>query len=193
MDRGERQMPTDLETLIGRTLHHGNAAKAGDLVVPAIVPAAVYYLPGEPSGPYHYGRWSNPTWHALEDALAVLENAQVVAFPSGMAAISAIVYSQLKSGDRLLLPSDGYYTTRALAEKSLAPMGVVVESCPTTNFDSTSFEDYRMVLIETPSNPGLDICDLESAIARAKNAGALAIVDNTDDDAVRTVAIRPWS
>jgi len=165
-------MPTDLDVLIAQTLHHGQGAvKAGDLVVPSIVPAAVYYLPGKPSGPYQYGRWSNPTWDALEDVLAVLESAEVVAFPSGMAAISAIFYSQLKSGDRLLLPSDGYYTTRALAEKFLVPMGVVVETCPTTGFDTHSFDNYRMVLIETPSNPGLDICDLESVIARAKSAG----------------------
>jgi cystathionine gamma-lyase len=179
MDKGKQQMPTDLDRLIARTLHHGNAAKAGDLVVPAIVPAAVYYLPGEPSGPYQYGRWSNSTWDALEDGLAVLESAEVVAFASGMAAISALLYSQLKSGDHLLLPSDGYYTTRALAENFLAPMGVVVETCPTTDFDTHSFDNYRMVLIETPSNPGLDICDLESVIARAKRAEALTIVDNT--------------
>lgn len=173
-------MPTDLDMLIARTLHHGQVAgKAGDLVVPSIIPAAVYYLPGEPSGPHQYGRWSNPTWGALEAALAILENAQVAAFPSGMAAISAIFYSQLKSGDRLLLPSDGYYTSRALAEKFLAPMGVVVETCPITEFDTHSFDNCRMVLIETPSNPGLDICDLESVIARAKNAGASAVVDNT--------------
>ena len=173
-------MPTDLDLLIARTLHHGQGeAKPGDLVVPPIVPAAVYSLPGEPSGRYQYGRWSNPTWDALEDALAVLENAQVAAFPSGMAAISSIFYSRLKSGDRLLLPSDGYYTSRALAEKFLAPMGVVVETCRTTDFDTHSFDKYRMVLIETPSNPGLDICDLESVIARAKNAGALTVVDNT--------------
>src|SRR5712691_3730574 len=152
-------MPTDLDVLIAQTLHHGQgAAKAGDLVVPPIIPAAVYHLPGEPSGLYKYGRWSNPTWDAVEDALAILEDAQVAAFPSGMAAISSIFYSQLQSGNRLLLPSDGYYTTRALAEKFLASMGVVVETCPTTDFDTHSFDNYRMVLLETPSNPGLDIC-----------------------------------
>jgi cystathionine gamma-lyase len=172
--------PTDLDTLIARTLHHKmGAAKAGDLVVPPIVPAAVYYLPGEPSGPYQYGRWSNPTWAALENALAVLEDAEVIAFPSGMAAISAIFYSQLKSGDRLLLPADGYYTTRALAEKFLASMGVLIESCPTTKFETSSLDNFRVVVVETPSNPGLDLCDLETVIQRAKKAGALVVVDNT--------------
>jgi cystathionine gamma-lyase len=170
----------DLDILFTRTLHHGpGAAKPGDLVVPPIVPAAVYYLPGEPSGPYQYGRWSNPSWDALENALGVLEGAEVVAFPSGMAAIAAIFYSQLKSGDHVLLPSDAYYTTRALAEKFLGPMGVVIESCPTTEYDTRSFEGCRIVVVETPSNPGLDICDLESVLTRAKESGALAIVDNT--------------
>ena len=174
-------MPSgDLDTLIARTLHRGiGAAKPGDLVVPPIVPAAVYYLPGEPSGPYQYGRWSNPTWDALESALAVLEQAEVVAFPSGMAAICAIFYSQLKNGDRLLLPSDAYYTTRAFAERFLAPIGIALESCATTEFEMSSFDYCRLVFVETPSNPGLDICNLESVIARAKNAGALVIVDNT--------------
>jgi cystathionine gamma-lyase len=148
-------------------------------VVPPIVAAAVFHLLGEPSGPYQYGRWSNPTWDALEDALAVLENAQVVEFPSGMAAISSIFYSQLRSGDRVLLPSDGYYTTRSFAEKFLRPMGVYFESCPTTDFETPTFDNLRMVLAETPSNPGLDICDLQPVIEGARNAGALAIVDNT--------------
>ena len=170
----------DLDTLFARTLHHQkSAADAGDLVTPPIVPAAVYLLPGEPSGPYQYGRWSNPTWDALEHALAVLEEAEVVAFPSGMAAISAIFYSKLKHGDRVLLPSDGYYTTRALAEQFLAPMGVLIETCRTTEFETCSFDKLRLVMVETPSNPGLDICDLESVIARAKRAGALVIADNT--------------
>jgi len=153
----------DLDILFTRTLHHGpGAGKPGDLVVPPIVPAAVYCLPGEPSGPYQYGRWPNPSWDALENALRILEDAEVAAFPSGMTAIASIFYSQLKSGDSVLLPSDAYYTTRALADKFLRPMGVVLENCPTTEYESRSFEGFRMVLVETPSNPRLDICDLVS-------------------------------
>jgi cystathionine gamma-lyase len=154
-------------------------AKVGDLVVPPIVPAAVYHLPGDPAGPYQYGRWSNPTWDALESALAVLEDAEIAVFPSGMAAIASIFYSQLKYGDHVLLPSDAYYTTRALAEKFLSPMGIVIESCPIAEFDTRSFDGFRLVLAETPSNPGLDLCDLELAIGRAKKSGALIVVDNT--------------
>jgi cystathionine gamma-lyase len=172
--------PMEIDILFARTLHHGTgAAKAGDLIVPPIVPATVYHLPGDPAGPYQYGRWSNPTWDALESALALLEDAEIAAFPSGMAAIASIFYSQLKYGDRVLLPSDAYYTTRALAEKFFSPMGVVIESCPTIEFDMRSFDGFRLVLAETPSNPGLDLCDLESAIGRAKESGALIVVDNT--------------
>jgi cystathionine gamma-lyase len=170
----------ELDSLVAQTLHHDTgAAKAGDLLVPPIVPAAIYYLPGDPSGPYQYGRWSNPTWDALEHALSVLEDAETKAFPSGMAAISSVFYSQLRQGQRVLLASDGYYTTRSFAEKFLVPMGIVVESCPTIEFETRSLEGFRLVLIETPSNPGLDVCDLSSVIKRAKQSGALAIVDNT--------------
>src|SRR5580700_4112858 len=103
--RGKKMPPTEMDIRFARTLHHGKgAAKAGDLVVPPIVPATVYHLPGDPAGPYQYGRWSNPTWDALEGALAVLEDAEIAVFPSGMAAIASIFYSQLKCGDRVLLP-----------------------------------------------------------------------------------------
>src|SRR5579875_26021 len=145
-------------------LHHSKQERPGDLVVPPIVPASLYYLPGEPSGPHQYGRWSNPTWSALEEALSVLEQAECVILPSGMAAIAAVLYSQLKAGDRLLLPSDGYYTTRSFAETFLVPTGIVVETCRTVDFEQKDFTGYRLVWVETPSNPGLDVCDLARVV-----------------------------
>ena len=81
-----------------------------------ITPAAMFNLPGNPAGFAQYGRFDNPTWEAVEHMLSHLEDAPAIAFPSGMAAISAVFFSQLKSGDRILLPSDGYYTTRVLAQ-----------------------------------------------------------------------------
>lgn len=166
--------------LFAKTLHHGaSRMKSGDLVVPPIVPASVYFLPGDPSGPHQYGRWSNPTWSALEEALSELETAETVVFPSGMAAIASLLYSQLRSGDRILLPSDGYYTTRAFADKFLSPLGIGVEVCATEEFDHRAFDGYRLVWIETPSNPGLDLCNIESVAAKAKKAGAMVVADNT--------------
>ena len=87
--------------LAAETLHHGARAMVpGDLVVPPIVLASVYHLPGDPIGPHQYGRWSNPTWAELEEAQTTLEQAETVVFPSGMAAVSAVLYSQLRAGPR---------------------------------------------------------------------------------------------
>ena len=169
----------DPETLAARLLHHRDASlQLGDSVVPGIWPSAVFHLPGDPSNaPYQYGRYHNPTWEALEAALGVLEQAETIIFPSGMAAIAAVLFSNLRAGDRVLLPADGYYTTRALGDQFLKPLGAVIETRPTAKFLDGGFEGFRLVLAETPSNPGLDVCDL--AAISARNAGAIFVVDNT--------------
>lgn len=168
------------EAAVAKMLHHRTAKlEPGDPIPTPITPASAYWLPGTPNAMHQYGRWSNPTWTVLEEALSVLEDAEVCTFPSGMAAISAVFMSMLKPGDKLLLPSDGYYTTRVVAEKYLLPMGVHVESCRTLDYATQDFNGFRMVFVETPSNPGLDICDLADVAARAKAAGAIVVADNT--------------
>ncbi|HVE90449.1 MAG TPA: PLP-dependent transferase, partial [Burkholderiaceae bacterium] len=87
--------------------------------------------------------------------------------------------SVLKSGDRVLLPSDGYYTVRLFAEKYLLPMGVVVDSCATAEVEARSLDGYKLVWIETPSNPGLDLADIAAVVRNADAAGAIVAVDNT--------------
>ncbi|MEO8185754.1 MAG: cystathionine gamma-lyase [Burkholderiaceae bacterium] len=163
-----------------RTLHH--ATKSTDIAhafSPPIVNTSVYRLAADPVGAYQYARWANPTWTALEEALAILEDAETVAFPSGMAAIASVFYSSLRSGDRVLLPSDGYYTVRLFAEKYLLPMGVVVDSCATAEVEAHALDGYKLVWIETPSNPGLDLADIAVVVRNAKAAGATVAVDNT--------------
>ena len=163
-----------------RTLHHASKATGiGEAFSPPIVNTSVYRLAPEPSGPYQYARWANPTWTALEDALAILEDAETITFPSGMAAIASVLYSTLKSGDRVLLPSDGYYTVRVFAEKYLLPMGVVVDLCATAEVAARTLDTYKLVWIETPSNPGLDLADIAAVVRNAKAAGAIVAVDNT--------------
>ena len=163
-----------------RTLHHASKATGiGEAFSPPIVNTSVYRLAGDPSGAYQYARWANPTWTALEDALSILEDAETVTFPSGMAAIASALYSVLKSGDRVLLPSDGYYTVRVFAEKYLLPMGVVVDSCATAEVAARALDGYKLVWIETPSNPGLDLADIAAVVRNAKAGGAIIAVDNT--------------
>jgi len=132
--------------------------------------ASAYHLGGQD----YYGRASNPTWRALEDALGSLEGGECVVFPSGMAAISTLLRTVLSTGDTLVLPSDGYFLTR----KFVSEMDVAVVEVPTAG-PYPSFEGVRLVLLETPSNPGLDVCDIAALVEVAHAAGALVAVDNT--------------
>ena len=151
----------------------------GDPVPLPLTMAAMYHLPGDPAGFNQYGRFNNPTWDAVEELLGHLEAATAIAFPSGMAAISAVLFGLLRAGDRILLPSDGYYTTRMLADRFLKPMGVAIDTRPTATFLDGGFEGYRLVLLESPSNPNLDICDIAAVAAAAGRAGAIVVADNT--------------
>ena len=151
----------------------------GDPVPLPLTLAAMYHLPGDPAGFNQYGRFANPTWDAVERLLGHLEDATAVAFPSGMAATSAVLFSQLKTGDRILLPADGYYTTRVLADRFLKPMGIVVDTRATSRFLDGGFDGYRLVFVESPSNPGLDICDIAAVADASHKAGAIVVADNT--------------
>lgn len=86
--------------------------------------ASTYRLKGDPDhATYQYGRFNNPTWSALEAAIGALEGGVTRIFPSGMAAVSAVLFSLLKPGDRLVLPSDGYFAVRSLARDLLSAWG----------------------------------------------------------------------
>lgn len=151
----------------------------GDPVALPLTMSSMFHLPGDPAGYPQYGRFSNPTWEAVEKMLSHLEGAPALGFPSGMAAISAVFFGLLKSGDRILLPSDGYYTTRVLSERFLKPMGIANDLRPTSTFLEGRFDGYRLVFIETPANPSLDLCDIAAVCDAAHRAGALVVADNT--------------
>jgi cystathionine gamma-lyase len=151
--------------------------------LPGPVFAAHFHLPGEPTGPYAYGRDQNPTWTHLERAIGELEApgepVETVAFASGMAAISAVIFSQLKSGDAVVLPDDGYQALPLVRER-LETYGVAVRTAPTRGDAQLSVLDgARLLWVETPSNPGLDVCDVRRLAQAAHAVGALVAVDNT--------------
>lgn len=161
-------------------LHHRSARLGqGDPIAPPVVSATTFHLAGLKGASHTYGRAAMPTWEEVEEQLAILEGASVVGFPSGMAAIAAALFAVLKAGDRLILPKDGYYTTRLLADRFLTPLGVKVELVATTAVDGADFAGAAAVFIETPSNPGLDCCDIALAARKAHAVGARLIVDNT--------------
>ena len=103
--------------------------------LPGPVFAAHFHLPGEPTGPYTYGRDENPTWTHLERAIGELEapgqdGVETVVFASGMAAISAVLFSQLRAGDTVVLPDDGYQAL-PLVREQLEAYGIEVRTAPT--------------------------------------------------------------
>jgi cystathionine gamma-lyase len=138
-------------------------------------------LKGDPDhATYQYGRFNNPTWSALEAAIGALEGGVTRIFPSGMAAVSAVLFSLLKPGDRLVLPSDGYFAVRSLARDLLSAWGVDVREAPTAgDAQAARLDGAAMLWLETPSNPHLDVCDIALLSALAHESGAVVVVDNT--------------
>jgi cystathionine gamma-lyase len=173
-------MTPDAQARIARLLHHRKPGLGqGDPVVPPITASATYHLPSVQSGGQFYGRNGNPSWDAVEAQLAILEDAEAVSFPSGMAAIAAALFATLKTGDRLVIPSDGYYVTRVLSDGFLKPLGIEVQAIPTAAYATEDFTGAAVIYMETPSNPGLDVVDIVAVAARAHKAGARVIADNT--------------
>ncbi|KOV91843.1 cystathionine gamma-lyase [Streptomyces sp. NRRL B-3648] len=175
----------------GRTGDGTRAVRAGlpepvkhEPTLPGPVFAAHFHLPGEVTGPYSYGRDDNPTWTLLEQAVSELEapgreDAQTLVFASGMAAISAVLFSQLRAGDAVVLPSDGYQVL-PLVGTQLEAYGVEVRTAPTGGDAQLEVLDgARLLWIESPSNPGLDVCDIRRLAEAAHARGALVAVDNT--------------
>lgn len=153
---------------------------AGEPLFGGPVFAAPYHL-GEPGQDGDvYGRAGNPTWRALEAAIGDLDGGRCVLLPSGLAAVSTLLRTALRRGDGLVLPSDGYYATRDLVHEQLADLELDVREVPTSGpWPDEVFDGVRLVLLETPSNPGLDLCDIAELVRRAHGAGALVAVDNT--------------
>jgi cystathionine gamma-lyase len=173
-------MADELDARIARLAHlRGKDLVKGEPVPLPLVMASIFHLPGDPAGFAQYGRGDNPTWEAAEAALGVLEDAPCVAFPSGMGAISAVFMALLKAGDRILLPADGYYTTRYFTDRVLARFGVHADKRPTASFAEGGFEGYRLVYVESPANPSLDLCDIAAIASAAHAAGAVVVADNT--------------
>jgi cystathionine gamma-lyase len=163
-----------------RCVHAGlPAPRPGQPFLPGPVFAAPYHL--DPvAGPVAdgYGRPDNPTRRLLEAAVGELEGGDCLAFATGQAAVTALLLTVPRPGDTVLLPADGYYAVRGFAAAALAPLGVRVLLAPTAG-PYPALDGVRLVLLETPANPGLDVCDVAALARAAHDAGALVAVDNT--------------
>lgn len=148
--------------------------------------ASAFSAPGEPAdSSYTYTRFNNPTWRELEDALGVLEGGIARIFPSGMAATMAVFATVLQPGDIIVLPSDSYYTTRKLTDEVFRPLGIQTRLARTANnAQADVLQGAKLLWLETPANPGMDICDVRLLAAAAHSEGALVAVDNTTPTAL---------
>src|SRR5262245_34130910 len=167
-----------------RAIHAGQAADpaTGATVVP-IYATSTYTqaAPGQHKG-YEYSRSGNPTRAALETCLAALEEGERgLAFASGLAATSA-VFSTLRPGDQVAAADDLYGGTYRLLERCFRPMGVTAsytDDPSTAGFNAIINSSTKIVWIETPTNPLLQIIDIAAVAKLAHDAGAILVVDNT--------------
>ncbi|MGH2838988.1 MAG: cystathionine gamma-lyase [Thermoleophilaceae bacterium] len=147
----------------------------GEPFLPGPVFAGPYHLSGDPAKTeFTYGRYENPTWTAYEQAVGALEGGDVLVFGSGMGAVSTLLLALLEPGDPIVIPSDAYYNVRQLAHDLLP---YEVREVPTdTDAVVEAAPGAKLVWVETPSNPGLDVVDIR-AVADA--CDGIFVVDNT--------------
>ena len=130
-----------------------------------------------------YSRMSNPTVEVLEAKLCQLENAEsAVAFSSGMAVISSVLYTFLSHGMRVVSTKDSYGGTNKVFEELLPKMGVEVTLCETHDHKAIEAEIAKgcdLLYLETPTNPTLKVLDIKRLAAAAKEQGAIVLADNT--------------
>ncbi|GLY30127.1 aminotransferase class I/II-fold pyridoxal phosphate-dependent enzyme [Kineosporia sp. NBRC 101731] len=131
-------------------------------------------------GDLGYGRWGNPTWTALEDAVGALEGGPALAFGSGMAAISAVL-NLVPLGGTVVIPDAPYSGTAQLAGELAAAGRLAVRPVPMADTDVVvgALEGADLVILETPTNPLMDVADLATIIAAARSREVLTAVDNT--------------
>jgi cystathionine gamma-synthase len=171
----------DFET---RAIHEGQEPDptTGALTTP-IYQTSTYVQDavGEHKG-YDYSRVANPTRTALQECLASLESAEHgIAFSSGLGATTTVMHL-LNPGDRVVLIADVYGGVYRMTSQVYEPKGYIFDYLPAADFDDLGShldERTRLVWIETPSNPMLNVVDIKKAADAAHAAGAILVVDNT--------------
>jgi cystathionine gamma-synthase len=171
---GEAQDPpegtTVLPVFLGVTFSHGDvdewrAVGAGE-------------RPG-----YIYSRTANPSVELFERKVAALEGAEAgLAFATGMAAISSTLYTILEPGSRVVSIRDTYGGTSRLFTEYLPRWDVDVALCETADHEAIELaidDGCDLLYLETPTNPTLKVLDVRRLAARAREAGAVVVVDNT--------------
>ena len=135
------------------------------------------------SDDYVYTRGNNPTLRLFENKMAVLEGgAGAVSFSSGMAAISSVLFSLLKPGDKVIANRTLYGSTYNVVTNILPQYGVdskLIDLTLLEELEDAIDEKTKVIYFETPSNPNMNVIDIEEVANIAKKSGAKVVVDNT--------------
>ena len=181
---GEHRQKSGFET---RAIHAGyEPDPMTGAVIPPIYATSTYKQDGVGGlrGGYEYSRSANPTRTALEGAMAALEEGERgFAFASGLAAEDTLVRALCRPGDHVVIPDDAYGGTFRLFDKVEQVWGLDHSPAPVSDAEAVraAIEPGRtkLVWVETPTNPLLNIGDIEALASVAHEAGALLVVDNT--------------
>jgi len=177
----QRQATLAPETLCVRSARgHGD----GSALVQPLVQSTTFVRAGLESHAVHrYSRESNPTVAALEETLGELEAAPpAVAFATGLAAETALFQSILSAGDHVVCARALYGGTTRLLQKVLARFGIetdFVDARDPARVRAALRPATKLVFLETPANPTLDLTDVRAVAEIARRAGVLSAVDNT--------------
>lgn len=167
-----------------KTIHAGLSPDpvSGAIMTPIYQTSTyVQEAPGKHKG-YEYARTQNPTRDALQKNLAALENARFgVAFASGLAAVDAII-KVLETGDEVIASNDLYGGTYRLFRKIFEKYGIrfhFTEMAKTEDIRKLINENTKLIWVETPTNPMLNIIDIKAVCELAREHGIRTVVDNT--------------
>ncbi len=170
-----------------RAIHAGSEPDpTTGAVTPPIYATSTYKQDGVGGlrGGYEYSRSANPTRTALEECLASLEQGERgFAFASGLAAEDTLIRSLCAPGDHVVIPDDAYGGTFRLIDKVEAPWGLRHTPAQVADTEAVAAAirpgETRLVWVETPTNPLLNVADIAALAEVAHAAGALLVVDNT--------------
>jgi cystathionine gamma-synthase len=180
----EQKQKAGFET---RAIHAGQEPDpTTGAVVPPIYATSTYKQDGVGGlrGGYEYSRSANPTRTALEECIAALEQGERgFAFASGLASEHTLLKSVCKPGDHVVIPDDAYGGTYRLFAKVEEPWGLNFTPAPVSDVNAVKAAirpgGTKIVWVETPTNPMLNIGDIEALASVAHDAGAILVVDNT--------------
>ncbi len=159
---------------------------AGSPVHAGPVFVSTFHSPGDVTTGYTYARSHQPTWTDLEDAIGQLEvesgntAPRVLLFGSGLAAVTATFWAVLQPGDTVVVQTGMYFGARSVLSEIFEPVGVTIRVLPPAAMsDANRLKGARLVWVETPGNPRLEIVDIRAVVGAARLAGTLVAVDNT--------------